>query len=213
MYKVYFIDVKSLKEQFSFEELYSRVSSYRKNKVDKLKFEKDKWLSLAAEYLLMQALEGQGVDYSKVEIGFVENGKPVLKKCEKKLYFNLSHSDEMAMCTIADSEVGCDIQKITKKENYLDVAERFFYPSEIKLIKDTKDNEKREMFYRIWTLKESYMKATGKGFETPLKNFRISFENNKPVVYINDVLQEKYIFEERNVENSNYKSSICLKKE
>lgn len=225
MNKVYFIDVKNLKEKFSYEEIYSKVSSYRKNKVDKFMFEKDKWLSLAVEYLLMQALEEMNVDYSKIEIDFIENGKPVLKNwrkalnnddasiknSEKELYFNLSHSGKMAMCVIADLEVGCDIQKISDKEIVLDIAERFFHPMEIQMIKDAKEDNKKQLFYRIWTLKESFMKATGKGFEKPLKDFRIAFKEGIPVVYINDVLQENFIFEEIDSGNIDYKSAICMK--
>ena len=105
MKKIYFINVNDLKESFSYEEIYKKVSLYRKRKVDKLIFENDKWLSLGGEYLLMKGLEELKIDYSKIEIGYVENNKPILKNCKQKLYFNISHSDEMAMCVISNSEV------------------------------------------------------------------------------------------------------------
>lgn len=209
MKKVYFIDINNMKKTFSFEEIYSKVSLYRKNKVDKLKFGDDKWLSLAAEYLLMKGLEELNIDYSQIEIGFVENNKPILKNCPQELYFNLSHSGDMAMCIIADSEVGCDIQKMSDKEEYKKIAQRFFHPEEIQMIENAKETEKRELFYRIWALKESFIKATGKGFRTPLKDFKISLEKEKIQVYINGVLQEKYQLEEIEVGNSEYRSAIC----
>lgn len=210
MKKVYFIDINNMKKTFSFEEIYSKVPLYRKNKVDKLKFEDDKWLSLAAEYLLMKGLEELNVDYSKIEIGFVENNKPILKNCPQELYFNLSHSGDMAMCIIADSEVGCDIQKMTNKEDYIKIAQRFFHPEEIQMIENAREDEKRELFYRIWALKESFIKATGKGFRTPLKDFRVSLKNDKPQVFINDKLENIYQLEEIKVGNSEYKSAICI---
>lgn len=105
MKKIYFININDLKEIFSYKEIYKKVSLYRKRKVDKLIFEKDKWLSLGAEYLLMKGLEELDIDYSRTEIGYAENNKPILKNCPSKLYFNLSHSDEMAMCVISDLEV------------------------------------------------------------------------------------------------------------
>ena len=209
MNRIFFLDINDFKKSFSFEEIYNKVSSYRKRKVDKLKFESDKWLSLGAEYLLMKGLEELEIDYSQIEIGFVENNKPILKNCPKKLYFNLSHSGEMAMCVISDCEVGCDIQKMDNKENFIEIAERFFHPQEIGLIKNANGEEKKKLFYRIWALKESFIKATGKGFQTPLKDFRISLEKEKPQVYINDVLQEEFQFEEKTVENNNYKSAVC----
>ena len=210
MKKVYFIDINNMKKTFSFEEIYSKVPLYRKNKVDKLKFEDDKWLSLAAEYLLMKGLEELNVDYSKIEIGFVENNKPILKNCPQELYFNLSHSGDMAMCIIADSEVGCDIQKMTDKEDYIKIAQRFFHPEEIQMIENAREDEKRELFYRIWALKESFIKATGKGFRTTLKDFRVSLKNDKPQVFINDKLENIYQLEEIKVGNSDYKSAICI---
>lgn len=209
MYEVSFLNIEDLKKMFSYEEIYNKVSLYRKRKVDKLKFDNDKWLSLGAEYLLMQSLKKQQIDYEKIEIGFVENNKPIINNCSKNINYNLSHSGEMAMCIISDKDVGCDIQKMSDKENCIEIAERFFHPEEIKIIKNAKD--KNELFYRIWSLKESYIKATGKGLQTPLKDFRISLENNKPQVFVNDKLEENYILEEKKVNNSNYKSAICVK--
>ena len=211
MYKIYFLDVNKLKESFSFEEIYYKVSSYRKSKVDKLLFDKDKWLSLGAEYLLMQGLREFNIDYSQIEIGLVENNKPFFKNCPVELYFNLSHSGEMAMCVISDSDVGCDIQKVSNKEKILDVAERFFNSSEIEIIKNCKESERNNLFYRIWVIKESYIKATGKGFKMPLKNFKIVFENDIPKAYVNDILDNRFIFKEIDVGNTNYKSAICMK--
>ena len=213
MNKVYFLDINNLKKDFTYEEIYSKVSLYRKRKVDKLKFEKDKWLSLGAEYLLIQGPKEYDIDYSKIEIGFVKNGKPILKHCPKKLYFNLSHSEEMAMCVISDSEVGCDIQKVVNKEKYLEIADHFFHPEEIQMIKNANEKEKKELFFRIWVLKESYIKAIGKGLKMPLKDFRICFENNNPKIFNNDdVLEDRFLIEEKELKKLGYKSAVCIKK-
>ena len=209
MNKIYFLKINELKKSFSYEEMYNMVSPYRKRKVDKLMFEKDKWLSLGTEYLLMKGLDELNIDYSKIEIGFIENNKPILKNCPKKLYFNLSHSDEMAMCVISDCEVGCDIQKISEKENLFEIAKRFFHPQEVEMIKNSKIEEKTDLFYRIWVLKESYIKATGKGLQTSLNEFRICLEENQPKIFFNDALDEKFKFEEIQVEDCNYKSAVC----
>ena len=213
MNKVYFTDVNNLKKSFSYEEIYSKVSSYRKNKVNKLLSEKDKWLSLSAEYLLMQGLNELDIDYSKIEIGFTENNKPVLKNCPEKLFFNVSHSENMAMCIISNYEVGCDIQKISEKRNYLKIAKKFFHQKEFQMLKNANKKNAIELFYKLWVLKESYIKATGKGFRTPLESFRISFDYTNPKVFLNDKLEDGFYLEEINVEDTNYKSAICIKKD
>ena len=125
MKKIYFININDLKESFSYEEIYKKVSLYRKRKVDKLIFENDKWLSLGGEYLLMKGLEELKIDYSKIEIGYVENNKPILKNCKQKLYFNISHSDEMAMCVISNSEVRVWYSKNTGKNERTGVGYRY----------------------------------------------------------------------------------------
>ena len=211
MNKIYFLDINKLKQDFSYKEIYSLVSSYRKEKVDKLKFEKDKWLSLGSEFLLMKGLNELKFDYSKIKLDFGPNNKPYLKNTTQELFFNLSHSEEMAMCIIADSEVGCDIQKITIDKDIMAIADRFFHPKEIEKIRSAKKENQIELFYRIWVLKESYIKATGEGLQTPLNEFQIYLENNRPQILIDDIIQNEFILEELQVDNPNYRSAICKK--
>lgn len=68
MIKTYFLDINKLKKDFSYEEVYNMVSPYRKEKVDRLRFENDKWLSLGAEFLLIEGLKELKIDYSKIEL-------------------------------------------------------------------------------------------------------------------------------------------------
>lgn len=210
MNKIYYIDIKKLQASFTYEELYNMVSLYRKNKVNRLKLDKDKWLSLGVEYLLINGLKELNIDYSMIEIEHIENNKPVFKNCPDELYFNLSHSGEMAMCIISDYEVGCDIQEKLEKENYLEIAKKFFHPKEFEIIQNAKNEEKLDYFYRIWVLKESYIKNTGRGLGTPLNQFRISLDNNHKL-YINEILNNDYYFEEKETGDPNYKSAFCIK--
>ena len=83
----------------------------------------------------MQTLNENNIDYSKVEIELKNNDKPYIKNNDINLYYNLSHSEEMVMCTISDHEVGCDIQKISAKKKYTDIAKNYYHPKEIELIK------------------------------------------------------------------------------
>ena len=66
---------------------------------------------------------------------------------------------------MSDKEIGCDIQQI--KDINLSIADRFFTAEERKYVKCTED------FFRIWTLKESFIKAIGKGLALPLNSFSI----------------------------------------
>lgn len=209
MNRVYIIDVSKLEKEFPYEELYEKASSYRKEKVDKLVFKKDKILSLCVDYLLRYALNEIGIEYNNIEIDFEKNNKPILKNIEG-VYFNLSHSKEIAICAISNNEIGCDVQK--KIGNNLEIANRFFCKEEIDLINKSKTvKQKEDMFYRLWTLKESYMKALGLGLNIGLSQFQIQFDKDKISVLTQNGLDTDFYFEEIKLKNKDYKCAICSK--
>lgn len=73
------------------------------------------------------------------------------------------------MGVLSDCEVGCDIEKNANAP--LEVAEHYFYHSELAYIKAAEDKDKA--FFTLWTLKESYMKMTGRGMSLPLDSFEV----------------------------------------
>ena len=72
------------------------------------------------------------------------------------------------MGVLSDCEVGCDIEKNANAP--LEVAEHYFYHSELAYIKAAKNKDKA--FFTLWTLKESYMKMTGRGMSLPLDSLK-----------------------------------------
>ncbi len=127
-----------------------------------------------------------------------EKGKPYIKNSD--IFFNISHSDEYVVLAQSKSEIGVDIQK--HKNQNLDVARRFFAESEYLYLQTV--NDKNKEFFRLWTLKESYMKALGTGFSLPMCDFEIKFEKSIPE--ISDCEFFEYTFIE------NYSLSVCIKK-
>ena len=70
------------------------------------------------------------------------------------------------MLAVSDgAPVGVDIEK-QRAVDYLRLAERFFHPGETAYLLQAGDP--CEAFFTLWTLKESYLKATGDGFSAPL---------------------------------------------
>ena len=155
-----------------FDELYGKVSADRRKKIDALRFDKDRRLSLGAELILHETLHRYGYDPAReIKIMRGENGKPYLAG-EGGIYFNLSHSGEYVMCAVSDRDIGCDIQKFTDTDYR--IAERFFISREYDDIAGRETQEqRRDMFYRYWTIKESFLKATGKGISVPLDSFEM----------------------------------------
>jgi 4'-phosphopantetheinyl transferase len=158
-----------------FEEYYRSLPEYRKKKIDSLKRKKDKRLSLAAEILLENAVKDAGFDYAKYELKFGENGKGYFPELSGIFNFNLSHSGDYAVCAVnhGPEQIGCDVEKI-RKVNF-NVAKRFFTEKEYETVLSEASEEKRlETFFRIWTLKESYIKALGTGLHKSLRSFEIT---------------------------------------
>ena len=173
--KVYTADATVLKDEQLYRRLYTGLDVSRRAKADRFRFEKDKRLSVAAGALLQYALQMENVWEPSIEL--TPNGKPYLAG-EDKLYFNLSHSEGMVMCAVAGQEVGCDVEKKTVLDRRL--AEYVMTEHELDRIYGLeKDTEQQEMFFRLWTLKESYMKATGLGIGLEPKSFGMIARKDK----------------------------------
>ena len=201
--KVYIASTKSLEDEGIFHSLYQTVSEERQQKIDRLRFPKDKRLSLAAEVLLRKALLLNGISEFTMEVD--QNGKPYLAECGS-IKFNLSHSEERVMCALSVKEVGCDLEWM-KEPNYK-MTEYFLAKEEITILNDIKtDEEKKEMFYRFWTLKESFMKAVGLGVRIPLKEFWFSFEGDSTIVHQN-IDRKTYYLKEFDFKDG-YRYALC----
>ena len=196
--KSYLFDISSL-DDATFNRLLLSVKKYRRDKIEKLGLEKSKKLSLGVELLIRKACEDFGIDYVSEEIVIGEYGKPSFKN--SKYFFNTSHSGKYALCVISDIEVGCDIEEI--KDYKERVAERFFTEKENNYLKIT--NDKEGLFYRLWSLKESYMKCIGKGFGMSLQDFELDNNGNDIIIKGND----NYQFLEQT--HDGYQISICLR--
>ena len=86
------------------------------------------------------------------------NGNP------KPLCFNLSHSNEIALCAITlNRSIGIDIEYIHSNPDLESIAEHYFSPREHETINSFSPDQRHIAFYDLWTLKEAYLKATGEG--------------------------------------------------
>ena len=198
---VYFADVKSLENDVLFNEYYALLPAYRREKVDLLRQRNDKIRSLGAGVLLYRALESVGVD-KNAEIAIGKNGKPFLKGV-KDVHFNLSHSGDIVMCAVSDGEVGCDIENV--RNGRVEVAERFFTVAEREFIEL---GDKNERFFRLWTLKESFIKANGAGLSLPMNSFSVLPGANGS--FMLDFEGKNYVLREIDTGREDYKASVCV---
>ena len=180
MIRVYIEDISTIDSEAKYNAYFEELPKYRQDKVNKYKNEKDKYLSILAGKLLFEGLKSLKLDKYINKIIEDENGKPYIP--ENPIYFSISHRGTKAMVVISNTLVGCDIQFM--KEDAISLADRYFTKEEIDEINASDD--KVSTFYKLWTLKECYMKASGKGLALGLKNIDTDNENFKQKSYVVD---------------------------
>ncbi len=199
---VYAADIRELEKEELFCAVYDMVSEQRQKKTDACRHMADKRRSLAAELLLEKALADLGLCPKQLRFAYGENGKPYLQN-EKNVHFNLSHSGDYALCAVSMREVGCDIEKITDRKQT--VAKKFSQAEKEWLEAQEDPGEKQKQFFRLWTLKESYVKTTGQGLTLPLDTFCVPFRETWGAW---NVGEQKYYFREYDI-CSGYVCAVC----
>lgn len=137
-----------------------------------------------ARKLLANAAAGQGDDQTsqtfeptEIVFSFTQFGKPFVVAPEPLVRpFNVAHTDGMVLCAIRrGGSVGVDVERISRRTDVA-LAERYFAKPEVEYVLDHADADgKLRAFLRVWTLKESFIKAIGTGLSMPLADF--AFEN------------------------------------
>ncbi|NLW73671.1 MAG: 4'-phosphopantetheinyl transferase superfamily protein [Clostridiales bacterium] len=196
---VCFADVTPLEIPGYYATVIERLSPERRRKAEACRTKQGRLLSAGAGYLLSYALSLLGVNEACAAYSYNQYGKPRITG-QEHLDFSLAHSGKMAMCALSDSgQVGCDIEAPGRHNP--SAAKRFFHPNEYHKIINS-DDPGRD-FIRLWTLKESYLKALGTGLATPLSSFEI-VPGNPPYLCGND----EYHFAEFHLENG-YHAAVC----
>jgi 4'-phosphopantetheinyl transferase len=81
------------------------------------------------------------------------------------LRFNLSHTAGLSACAVTlDRDIGVDVEMTGRRVARMEIARRFFAPQEAAAVE-----AEPERFFDYWTLKEAYIKATGRGLSMPLR--------------------------------------------
>lgn len=204
MIRVYFADVSALNDENRYRAAREKLSPERKERADRLRFRRDQALCVGAGLLLDYGLRPLGFRERAMRYGFKENGKPYFPDAPE-IHFNLSHSVDKVMVCLSDGELGCDIEKIRQAEPKL--AERFFTSGEAAALRALPLEEQAEAFCRLWTLKESFLKLTGRGLALPMNAFELDLIGERVTVRQN-ALDVRCFFGEFSVYDG-YRCALC----
>lgn len=163
--KIYAVNIETLKTMQ--EEIWSEwihlLDCTRRERIVELRQRKDQIQSIGAGLLLRYSFLKEGYtteQWGQIKIQRSSSGKPSVVQYPEFCY-SLSHSGDWVICGVHSKELGADIQEMRPwKEN---VAKRFFAKEEYERILRAQEDEKQNIFYELWTAKESYGKLTGDG--------------------------------------------------
>lgn len=174
MYKIYYEEITPYFDEAYSKECLNLITTDRRAKYDNMRDDAGKARCLASGMILVKAASELGISawLDRIEVG--EYGKPDFSK-ECGFHFNISHSGDYVMLGISDRPIGVDIQEI--KPVKFNIAHRFFHKDEIEYLDGISDDMASqsyvEAFYKIWCLKESYVKCSGRGLGQGLDSFSV----------------------------------------
>lgn len=170
MVTTYLLDCSVFKDRGLFWEMFRKMPKKRQEKINFYRFWDDKYLSLGAGMLLSHGLKERGLLQTETSVVYNENGKPYLK--DGGLYFNMSHSGKYAVCAFSDKEIGVDIEELSDVPKELMRA--VCTDAEYQYLLAAGEKQKEE-FFRLWTVKESFMKCIGTGLATDPAKLEVAF--------------------------------------
>lgn len=118
-----------------------------------------------------------GVPPGELRLAYGEQGKPALREPETDLAFNLSHSGDLLLLAFGRGrELGIDVERTGRDVSWERVAGRFFERRELEALRALPAAARRQAFFRGWTRKEAFVKATGRGVTQGLRTFAVSLD-------------------------------------
>ncbi len=135
-------------------------------------------------HLLSHSCEGV-VEPQAIRFSALPHGKPIVSEPhEARRAFNVSHTNGLVIGSLAPSDsalaidaetgdtlLGVDVERLDRRSDSA-IAERYFSKPEVEYVRSQSGEATRQFaFLRIWTLKESFIKAIGTGLRTPLADF------------------------------------------
>lgn len=170
-FKYYYADTD---KQFSFySSLLEYVSEDRQERIRKLRFDRDKIMSLFSELVMRSEIsQSCSIGFKEIEFSFGQYGKPYLSGFDN-YHFSLSNAGNLIVFVQDGNPVGIDAEPVKTAD--MEIADHYFATDEYEYI--IKSNDRNNAFYEIWTAKEAYLKMLGFGLSVPLDSFSVLSEN------------------------------------
>jgi 4'-phosphopantetheinyl transferase len=120
-----------------------------------------------AREVLAQALD---LPAANVPIQRDVRGKPYLDAPYQAQQVSWSHSGALLLVALGPArDLGVDVEQFRERPRMMDIAARFFHPSELDWLRAQPEGERTAVFVRLWCAKEAVLKAHGQGISFGLE--------------------------------------------
>lgn len=160
----------------AWERYFSQLPVETQAKVMRYRRWEDRQAAVFGRLLVAEGLKRFGFTANAVSRVWLDTYKRPVIDCG--VDFNISHSGEYVVCALSEgARLGIDIEK-RKPFCFMDLAECFSEREQEELIKS---QNREAIFYDFWTMKESVLKADGRGLSVPMdqiivKNGRVMLD-------------------------------------
>jgi 4'-phosphopantetheinyl transferase len=146
---------------------------------DKLHFEHDRHQFVVTRALQRLVLSRYASEVKPGDWRFTvgEHGKPALASGfeRRELHFNIAHTAGLVALAVSRMHrIGVDVENARARSAPLHLAQRYFTPTETDSLATLSAHQQPARFFALWTLKEAWLKATGRGLAAGLGN--VSFD-------------------------------------
>ncbi len=159
--------------------LRARLSSDERERADRFVFDRHRFRYIRARAAL-RALLGRHLNVPSAEVVLraAPGGKPFLADASPSLYFNVSHSGDLALIALTKGgEVGVDLENVRQhSDDWVALARRYFASEEVAALERFSSSERVQAFFRGWTRKEAIVKLLGDGLRMPLDRFIVPLD-------------------------------------
>ena len=202
MITIYAVNISKPLPDVQFHSYLQKIPEDKQKRIQAFLRREDATRALIGQILLRIIIQDMlGIPGNVISFEQNKYGKPSLKNNEG-FHFNLSHSGDWVVLAVDSRQIGIDVERIMD----IDVAKRFFSPREYNDLIARPAALRIEYFFDLWTLKESYIKAIGKGLSQPLDSFAMVFEKGKIRIIKDD--SKEWFFRQYPIAPG-YKLSVC----
>jgi len=148
---------------------------------------------LQRQYLLARALQrivlsryAPEVPPGEWQFAKGEHDKPALAAplAAHGLHFNLTHTAGLVAFAVARAPLGVDVENFALRDPPLEVARNYFTTHEADALEALPIHAQRARFFALWTLKESWLKADGRGLSAGLENAEFDLDDSNRVAAV-----------------------------